>query len=94
MITFWTSFKDLLVRTLAPPLQRALAPLDHWLAGLPSSVGQICAVTLFVLAALWVLTLKRQYIYQGAPDQAWWRDLRLWSILAMLPYIVLYTVFK
>lgn len=78
---------------VAPPLQALLAPLDRWLDGLPAWAGPACAVALFVLAGACVLFLKREFIYRGAPDQARWRDLRIWALLALLPYIAVYLIF-
>lgn len=76
--------------TLGPPLRSAHASLDGWIDSLPDETGRYCAIGLFVLAGLWVWTLKRDYIYLGAPDRALWRDLRIWAVLALLPYIFVY----
>ena len=79
---------------MAPRLKHLLAPLDRLLDSAPPWVGQACAVGLFLVAALWVAMLSKDYIYRGAPDRAWWRDLRIWAWLAMLPYVLLYIFFR
>ena len=94
MIRLWEYLTTLMRDVLGPPLRTVLAPVDSWLSGLPLWVGQACAVTLFVLAGLWLLTVRRDYVYLGAPDRAAWRDLRIWAAVALLPYVVLYVVFK
>ena len=33
------------------------------------------------------------YELLGAPDQAGWRDLRIWTALVLLPYIIIYIVY-
>ena len=83
---------EFLNEKVAPLLKRLHQPLDEWIGGLPSWAGVACAVGLFVLAGLWVLTLKREYVYVGAPDRRRWRDLRLWALLVLLPYIIIYLV--
>lgn len=86
-------FKTLANDVLVPMLKAVLGPLDVWLSGLPPWTGRLCAIVLFLAGAVWALTLKRSYVYLGAPDDARWRDLRLWALLATLPYIVLYLLF-
>jgi uncharacterized membrane protein YeiB len=70
----------------------ALAPLDHALDALPMWVAQVCAIGLFVIAGAAVCVLRRRFVYIGAPDQQRWRDLRIWSLLLLLPYIFVYVV--
>jgi len=79
-----------LSRALSPPLRAALAPLDSFLISLPPRVWLACAVGLFVIAGVAVWTLRRNYVYLGAPDQARWRDLRIWSTALLIPYILVY----
>ncbi len=79
---------------VVPLLKTVLRPLDAWLDSAPPWMGQACAVSLFVLAGLWLLTLKREYIFQGAPDESRWRDLRIWAWLALIPFIALYVFFR
>ena len=93
MIGLWNAFADLLRANIAPHLRALHAPLDAWIDGLPFWVPKACALTLFALAGLWALTLKRQYVYLGAPDQAGWRDLRFWALLILLPYVLIYLFF-
>lgn len=78
---------------LTPILRDLLAPLDRFLSGLSPSAGRVCAVTLFVVAAVWAMRLKKEYVYLGAPDRAAWRDLRIWTVVFLLPYIVVYSFF-
>lgn len=93
----WKQFIEAVNRGLShylvPPLKGVLGPLDRVLDGAPAWVGQACAVSLFAVVALWVLTLKREYVFQGAPNQSRWCDLRLWAWLAMVPFVVVYLFF-
>jgi len=42
--------------------------------------------------AAWAMTMPAAYAFKGAPDQARWRDVRVWAVivivLEMIPYIV------
>lgn len=76
--------------TLGPPLKSLHEPIDNWLGSLPMSVAMACAIGLFVLAGIWVWTLSSDFIFRGAPDQSRWRDLRIWSMVVLLPYITIY----
>ncbi len=89
----WDAFSEWMKQNVAPALKATLAPLDAWIDSLPLWTGTACAVGLFVLVGLWAFTLKRSYIYLGAPDQKRWRDLRIWTTLVLLPYIIIYLVF-
>ena len=78
--------------TVGPPLKRLHEPVDLWLGGLPMWVAVACVVGLYAVAVIWVWTLRREFVFRGAPDQAWWRDLRLWATLIVIPYVAIYLV--
>lgn len=77
---------------LGPALKAWHGPLDRWLASLPMSVAVACAVGLYAAAVIWVWTLRREFVFRGAPDQHWWRDLRIWATLVVMPYIAIYLI--
>jgi hypothetical protein len=52
--------------------------------------ARICAVGLFIAAAIWVFTLKPAYVNLDAPRKAWYADLRVWTVIAMIPHILVY----
>jgi len=87
---WWEEFCAFLRQVLGPPLKSFHEPIDQWLGSLPMSVAMVCAIGLFVVAGAWVWTLRREFIFRGAPDHQWWRDLRLWSMVVLLPYIAVY----
>jgi len=88
-----TALTEFLSTWLVPPLKAFFGPIDAWLASLPQAMARVCAVGLFLLAAGWVWTIKRDFIYLGAPDRSRWRDLRIWAVLALLPYVIIYANF-
>ena len=75
---------------LVQSLRTLLGPLDAWLTSLSTETGRWCAVALFAIAMLWVLTLRRDFIFRGAPGQSIWYDLRLWTLAALTPYVLIY----
>ncbi len=84
------SWIDEILKSLTEFLSAALRPLDDFLSALPIGVARGCAITLFLLVTVWVLTLKRELVFRGAPSQRPWRDLRLWAVLVALPYCLIY----
>jgi len=86
----WERFVEALRDTLGPPLKSLLSPLDQALDRIPMAGAQACAIGLFVVAGIWVWMLPRKFVFLGAPDQSRWRDLRIWSTLVLLPYVVIY----
>ncbi|MFW5861465.1 MAG: hypothetical protein ACOCWZ_04375 [Spirochaetota bacterium] len=60
---------------------------------LPLWTAKIGAAVIFggILLMAWVL--PRGFIYQGAPDNSNWRDLRIWATLLILIQLGLYAIF-
>lgn len=79
-----------LQETLGPPIKALHEPVDAWLGSLPMWVAVACAMGLYLVALVWVWLLGREFVFRGAPDDRWWRDLRIWSTAVLLPYIVVY----
>ncbi len=65
-------------------------PLNAALGSLPLGVAPAFVALLLILPLVWVLRLGRASVFRGAPDEAWWRDLRLWAVVVTLPYLVIY----
>lgn len=87
---FESHFREPLSRTLSPLLKRVFEPLDEFLLDLPPWVWLACAIGLFLVAGCAVWCLRRSYVYLGAPDESRWRDLRIWSTVLLIPYILIY----
>ncbi len=82
--------RDAVREKLGPPLRALHEPLDAWLGGLPMWIAITCAMGLYLAALLWVWRLRREFVFQGAPDRQRWRDLRIWATGVLLPYIAVY----
>ena len=50
-------------------------------------------IGLLVVLAAWGFTFKTEYAFQGAEDQARWRDVRVWAALVIACEIVPYLFF-
>lgn len=81
---------DWLRETLGPPLHQLHEPLDLWLDSLPMWMAKASAVGLFVLAGIWAVSLRREFVFLGAPNQKRWRDLRIWAVLLLMLYTTVY----
>ena len=82
--------KDWVNDIFGPSLKIVFHPINDAIAGIYMPWARVCAVGLFVVAMLWVLTLRKEYVNLDAPRKAWYTDLRLWTIVAMLPHVLIY----
>ncbi len=64
-----------------------------WLAELSLVWGKVIAVIAFVGIAVWAWRRPRSFIFQGAPDNRGWRDLRVWATILIAVQIVVYLSF-
>ena len=87
---FFDQLEHALRDTLGPPLKSIQTPIDDWLGGAPMWVALACALGLYGVALVWVWCLRREFVFRDAPDQRWWRDLRIWATVVTVPYIVIY----
>ena len=73
-------------------LQAVLGPLDTLLGSIPLGAARWVIVGYFSAVALASLLLPREFVFRGAPDQRWYRDLRWWGIAITLPYVLIYAL--
>ena len=65
----------------------------QWVNGLSTTAVKACFVLFFVAVGIFAVIQKRDYIYQDAPDQSRWRDLRIWTVGVLLIQIAIYLRF-
>ena len=65
----------------------------EWLSSLSLIWGKIIAVLFFIGMIIWALVRPHNFIFQGAPDQKKWRDLRIWASAALGIQIIIYLIF-
>ena len=85
--------KGFIEQTLVPWLKWALDPFHAWLDGLPPAAWRASICAFLILGTCWVLFLRREFVFRGAADQRLWRDLRVWVILLLIPYLAIYLLF-
>jgi hypothetical protein len=73
-------------------LQALLGPFDLLLGAIPLAAGRWLIVSFFALVALATLLLPSEFVFRGAPDRRWYRDLRWWAIAITLPYVLIYAL--
>ncbi len=64
-----------------------------WISHLPLNWARLLVISAFLLPLLFVFTMRHQYVYQGAPDEHWWRNLKLWVLGLVIISISIYTYF-
>lgn len=85
---------ELVTNVFGPPLKAILGPINTFLVDHYLPWATICAMALFLGAIAWVWTLKSEYVNLDQPKPGWYYDLRLWTVLCLLPHIVAYLYFS
>ena len=65
----------------------------EWLKELPLYWGKIMSTAGFAGMVIWVWFRPRRFIYNEAPDQKRWRDLRIWASILLSIQIIIYLSF-
>lgn len=73
-------------------LEAVLGPFDTLLGAIPLAAARWSIVGYFAAIAAATLLLPSEFIYRGAPDRRWWRDLRWWGIAITAPYVLIYAL--
>ena len=79
-----------LEQQLVPLLMPSVDVFHAVIDPLPPSVWRFSICAYLVLGTVWALFLSRDYVLLGSPDQARWRDLRLWVPVLIVPYLLIY----
>ena len=79
---------------LGPPLRAFFGPVDSFLSMGYMPYARIVALAFFIGTMIWVFVgLKKDYVNVQAPSQKIWADLRVWTVISMLPHLVVYFYF-
>ena len=77
-----------------PILSKIFHPINTLLNPIYQPWATITAVCFFVGTMIWVcFFLKSSYVNEGCPKKRWFNDLRLWTVLSMLPHVFVYLYF-
>ncbi|MBI4556986.1 MAG: hypothetical protein HY706_05325 [Candidatus Hydrogenedentes bacterium] len=78
-----------------PMLSPIFRPINAFLSSFFEPYASICAVGMFVLPMIWVgLLLNPRYVNRGQRYKSAWTDLRIWTVLSMIPHVVVYFYFR
>lgn len=87
-------FISLCERFAYPVLSKFFLPINNFLAPIYQPYATITAITFFVGTMLWVgLYLREGYVNRGRPKRTWYTDLRIWTVVSMLPHVFVYFYF-
>ena len=64
------------------------------LTNLPLEWANYLSIIVFLCLFVLVWLIPQQAVYEDAPDQARWRDIRLWATLLIAVQLLLYAVFN
>lgn len=73
-----------------PPLHLLFDPINVFLGWMNMIMARVVTLALFVGTMIWVWSLHKEYVNLDAPSKAWYCDLRVWTVISMLPHIVVY----
>ncbi len=76
-----------------PLLRPIFSPIDHLLQPVYMPWARVFALGLFFGAMIWVWSLRVEYVNVDRPNNKWYTDLRVWTVLCMLPHVFVYMVF-
>lgn len=81
--------------TFQAPLQAIFHPINNALGAINNPmVWKICAISLFIIPMIWVwVGLKKEYVNMDAPRKSPLYDLRIWTVISMMPHIFFYLVY-
>jgi hypothetical protein len=71
-------------------LEAIFAPMNSVFEAIPFAAARPLIVGFLVVAALAPLFVSKDFVFRGCTDRRRSRDLRLWAVAAMIPYVLVY----
>ena len=68
--------------------------LDSWLTTAPVSWANSLTMALFMLLLVLLWSFPKAVIVRDAPDNRWWRDLRIWGTVLIFLQLTIYALFR
>ena len=65
----------------------------NWANHVSETWARVFIITAFFIPFIFALTMKKQYIFRGAPDRKRWRDLKLWILILVIIQTIIYAYF-
>ena len=81
-----------MVNELFGPMMKAFfGPIDRLLAAGSMPLARTVTLAFFIGTMVWVFVgLNREYVNLEAPSKKIYHDLRFWTVVSMLPHLVVY----
>ncbi len=77
-----------------PVLSRIFHPINDLLNPIYQPWASIIAIGFFLGTMVWVcFFLRESYVNEGRPNKRFYSDLRLWTVISMLPHVFFYFYF-
>ena len=93
-VAIYVFLHDMVNAIFGPVLRSTLKPINDMFTDIFQPWAMIVTLTFFFLTMLWVcLILKPSYLAKDAPSKAIWCDLRVWTVVSMMPHVVVYFFF-
>lgn len=81
-------------KVFQPIFEPVFKPINEFLASFYQPWATIFAISFFISTMIWVgLILPERYVNVSRPNKSIWTDLRLWTVLSMLPHVFVYFYF-
>ncbi|HEO72678.1 MAG TPA: hypothetical protein ENN80_15580 [Candidatus Hydrogenedentes bacterium] len=86
--------QEFITRIFFPILNPLFEPMNVWLASFFMPWARIVTLAFFIGTMIWVgIILKKDYVNLDAPSRTFCHDLRLWTVVSMLPHLFVYLYF-
>ena len=94
MDDFKAAFSSTVTAIFKPILSKFFDPVHNMLNAIsPAPWGTIAALCLFFGGMIFVFSLKKEYVNLDAPGKGPLYDLRIWTIISMMPHVIMYLYF-
>lgn len=94
IVDAWLGFLDWVGRLFEPIMKPIFHPINVFLANAYMPWAKICALGLFLGAMAWVcFGMHEDYVNSGRTKKSIWTDLRVWTVISMLPHVFVYLYF-
>lgn len=89
------SWSEVFKNVFFPILSPIFSPINSFLSQFYQPYATICAIGFFVGTMIWVgVFINERYVNRGRSERTFWTDLRLWTVISMLPHILMYLYFR
>jgi hypothetical protein len=63
------------------------------LSKIPLGWVKVIVMFLFLVLIIWAWLIPKEYIFSESPDRKVWRDLRIWTTIAVITEAFIYLIF-